>query len=53
MKDTALKIGGVAGVVAGSVALFLSGAGEVMVTGIVGAVFVLMGIIMSLFSQKK
>jgi uncharacterized membrane protein HdeD (DUF308 family) len=48
-----LKIGGIIGVVAGSVALFLSGAGETVVAAIVGAVFVLAGIIAGLFNAKK
>lgn len=50
-KNTVLKIGGVAGVALGSVALFLSGAGESTVTGIVGAVFVLAGIVAAFFKK--
>ena len=44
-KSTWLKIGGVAGVVIGSVCLFLAGAGVSAVTDVVGGVFVLAGLI--------
>ena len=50
-KNTVLKIGGIAGVAVGSVCLFLSGAGEAAVTGIVGAVFVLAGIVAAFFKK--
>jgi uncharacterized membrane protein HdeD (DUF308 family) len=48
-----LKIGGIVAIVAGSVALFLSGTGEMLVTAIVGAVFVLAGIIAGLFKKPE
>jgi len=48
-KKTILKIGGIVATVLGAVALFLSGAGEASVVAIVGGVFVLAGIIASLF----
>ena len=50
-KNTVLKIGGVAGVALGSVALFLSGAGEQEVTALVGGVFVLAGIVAAFFKK--
>lgn len=49
---TPVKIGGIAAIVAGSVALYLSGTGEAVVTAIVGAVFVLAGIIASALKPK-
>jgi len=49
MNKDILKWGGIVAVVVGSVALYLSGAGEAAVVAIVGAVFVLVGIIASLF----
>ncbi len=49
MNKTILKIGGVAAVVLGSGALFVSGAGESVVVALVGGVFVVAGIIVSLF----
>ena len=51
-KNTILKIGGVAGVALGSVALYLSGAGESMVTALVGGVFVLAGLVATFFGKK-
>ena len=45
MNKDVLKWGGITAVVLGSVALYLSGTGE----AVVGAVFVLVGIIASLF----
>ena len=52
-KETLLKIGGVVGIVAGAVALYISGTSAEAVTGIVGAVFVLAGLIAALFIPKK
>jgi hypothetical protein len=49
MNKNILKIGSIVAIVLGSVGLFLSGAGEAAVVAIVGAVFVLAGIIASLF----
>lgn len=49
MNKNVLKWGGIAAVVLGSVALYLSGIGEAAVVAVVGAVFVLVGIIASLF----
>lgn len=48
-KNKILKIVGIAATVVGSVALYLSGAGEASVSAIVGAVFVLVGVIAALF----
>ncbi len=48
-----VKIGGIVAVVIGAVALFLSGTDETMVTAIVGAVFVLAGLIARLFEPKQ
>ena len=50
-KATILKIAGIVGVTLGSVCLFLSGAGVSMVTDVVGAIFVLAGLI-ALFFKK-
>ena len=49
MNKNVLKWGGIAAVVLGSVALYLSGTGEAAVVAVVGAVFVLVGVIASLF----
>ena len=49
MNSTLLKIIGVVAIIVGSVALFLSGTGTQVITAIVGAVFVLAGIIAALF----
>ena len=49
MNKNVLKWGGIAAVVLGSVALYLSGTGEAAVVAVVGAVFVLVGIIAALF----
>lgn len=49
MNKNILKIGGVVATVAGAVALFLSGTGEAAVVAIIGAVFVLAGVIAAIF----
>ena len=49
MNKNILKIGGVVAIVAGSVALYLSGTVEAAVVAIVGAVFVLAGVIAAIF----
>jgi uncharacterized membrane protein HdeD (DUF308 family) len=49
MNKNVLKWGGIAAVVLGSVALYLSGTGEAAVVAVVGAVFVLVGVIAALF----
>lgn len=49
MNKNVLKWGGIAAVVLGSVALYLSGTGEAAVVAVVGAVFVLVGVIAGLF----
>lgn len=51
MDKRILKIGGVVAIVAGSVALYLSGADESAVVAIVGAVFVLVGVIATIFKS--
>lgn len=53
MKSNALNIGGIVAIVAGSAVLYLAGTGEAVVTGIVAAVFVLAGIIASVFKAEK
>jgi len=53
MKANALKIGGIVAIVGGSAALYLAGTGEAVVGGIVAAVFVLAGIIASVFKAEK
>lgn len=50
MNKNVLKWGGVIAVVAGSAALYLSGTGEAAVVAVVGAVFVLVGVIGSIFA---
>lgn len=50
-KKKIMKWGGIAGVVAGSSLLYLSGASESTVTGIVAAVFVLGGVIAAVFKS--
>lgn len=52
MNKNVLKIGGIVAIVAGSVALYLAGVGESMVAAIVAGVFVLAGIIASLFKTE-
>jgi len=46
-RQQILKIAGIAGVVAGSVALYFSGATESTVVALVGGVFVFIGIILN------
>jgi len=48
-KATWLKVGGIAGVVLGSAALYLSGTTASGVTALVGGVFVLAGLSAALF----
>lgn len=50
-KNKWLKVGGVLGIIAGSICLYLGGTGEAVVTAIVGAVFVLAGLIAALFKS--
>jgi hypothetical protein len=52
-KQNWLKIGGVVGIVGGSIALYLSGVDETVVGGVVAAVFVLAGVIAGLFGVTK
>ncbi len=53
MNKNIVKIGGVVAIILGSGALFVSGTGEALVTGIVGAVFVLGGIIAAVFKKES
>ena len=48
-KKTWLTIGGVVGIVGGSVALYLAGVGEAKVGALVAGVFILAGIIAGFF----
>lgn len=48
-KSKILKWGGIGAIILGSVALFLSGTGEQAVVAVVGAVFVLAGLIAAIF----
>ena len=50
-KNKWLKVGGVAGIVLGSAALYLSGTTASGVTALVGGVFVLAGLIAALFKN--
>ncbi|MFW6225322.1 MAG: hypothetical protein ACOC3V_00010 [bacterium] len=49
MKSLWLKIAGVAGIIGGSVALYVSGTSETTVGAIVAGVFVLAGVVVSIF----
>ena len=48
-KETILKIAGVACTVVGSALLFISGAGESMVTALAGGAFILLSLIAAFF----
>jgi len=50
-KEKILKWGGIAGIVLGSGALFLSGTGEDTAMSLVGGAFVLFGIIANLIKK--
>ena len=52
-KDNVVKIGGIVAIVLGSGALYVSGASESEVTGIVAGVFVLAGVIAAMFRARK
>jgi uncharacterized membrane protein HdeD (DUF308 family) len=47
-----LTIGGLVAIVGGCVALYFAGASEVMITALVGGVFVLIGLIAAFFGVK-
>lgn len=51
--DNYLKIGGVVGIVLGSVALWFGGASESEVVALVGGAFVLIGVISQFFKKKE
>jgi uncharacterized membrane protein HdeD (DUF308 family) len=53
MNKNILKIIGVTAIVAGAVCLFVTGVNADAVTAIVGAVFVLAGLVAAIFSVKK
>jgi hypothetical protein len=48
-KNKILKIAGIAAVAGGSVALYFAGSSEGMITGLVGGVFVVIGLIAAFF----
>ena len=50
-KNKILKVVGIGGVIIGAVCLYLAGASEAAVTAIVGAVFVLAGIVMAVLKS--
>ncbi len=50
-KQKAMKIGGIVAVAGGSVALYLAGSSEAMITGLVGGVFVLIGLVVAFFKE--
>ncbi len=52
MNQKVVKIAGIVAIVGGSAALYLAGTSEGVVTGIVAAVFVLAGIIASVFKVE-
>lgn len=49
MDKRILKIGGVAATIVGAIALYLSGIGESAVSAVVGAVFILAGVVAAIF----
>jgi uncharacterized protein YjeT (DUF2065 family) len=51
MNKKVLKISGIVAVGAGSVALYLAGSSEAMITGLVGGVFVLIGLVVAFFKE--
>lgn len=51
-KNKALMIGGVVGIVGGSVALYLAGVSESEIAGLVSAVVVVAGVIAGFFGLK-
>jgi len=52
-KNKILTIGGIIGIIGGSVALYLGGTSEAIVVSLVGAVFVIAGIIAGMFKGIK
>lgn len=51
MNKKVLKIGGIIATIIGAAALYLSGTGEAATTAIIGAVFVLAGIIAAILKD--
>ena len=51
-KKTALKAGGIAGVLGGCVALYFAGSGEAEVTGLISGAFVLISMVAGYFGIK-
>jgi len=52
-KEMIMKIVGVIAIVGGSASLYMAGVSETVVGGIVAGVFVLAGVIASLFKPKE
>jgi hypothetical protein len=50
-KETILKIAGVTCTIVGATCLFLSGAGESMVSALVGGVFILASLVFTFFKK--
>ena len=48
-KTKILKWAGIVGVIAGAICLYFAGVAEAAVTAIIGAVFVLIGLVMAIF----
>jgi hypothetical protein len=48
-KNKVLKIAGITAVAGGSVALYFAGSSEGMITGLVGGVFVVIGLVAAFF----
>lgn len=53
MNEKILKVAGVVAIVLGSVALYLGGVNEAAVVAVVGAVFVLVGVIAAIFKKPE
>lgn len=53
MKDKTLKIGGVVAVIGGAIALYLAGTDEATVAAVIAGVFVLAGVVASIFGFGK
>lgn len=52
-KDFVLKIAGIVAIIGGTIALFMSGANEAMITSLVGGVIVLIGLVLAFFKDAK
>jgi LPXTG-motif cell wall-anchored protein len=51
-KEKVLKVGGIVGIVIGTICLYLTGASETSITSLVGVVFVAIGVVFSFFKKS-